>query len=175
MPAISDPGALLVAAAVAAGVQVVPVPGPCAAIAALAASGLNTDSFHFVGFLPPKSSKRCEKLQQVAGLSATLVFYVPPHGLAAILSDMMTVFHHSRQAVVARELTKLHEEFYRGPLSDLVDEFGPAGRRAGVVKGELVLLVEGCAEDAAAQLIAAAGSHRTAEAPGSSTTAGEAW
>lgn len=65
MPAISDPGALLVAAAVAAGVRVVSVPGPCAAIAALAASGLATDSFHFVGFLPPKSSKRCEKLQQV--------------------------------------------------------------------------------------------------------------
>ncbi|WIA38015.1 hypothetical protein OEZ86_001386 [Tetradesmus obliquus] len=156
MPAISDPGTQLVAAAVAAGCKVVPVPGPCAAITALAACGLPTDSFHFVGFLPPKSHGRCQALQQLASISATLVFYAPPHGLGPILADMVAVLGGSRRAVVARELTKLHEEFYRGPLADVLDEFGPSGRRNGVVKGEVVLLLEGCTADPNALLLAAA-------------------
>eukprot|EP00775_Hariotina_reticulata_P003081 gene3081-3360_t len=144
MPAISDPGALLVARAVGAGVKVVPVPGPCAAITALAAGGLNTDNFYFLGFLPPKTGKRQAALQQVQHVTATLVFYAPPHGLGAILQDNIAVLGGHRQAVVARELTKLHEEFFRGTLADCLEEFGPGGRRQ--VKGEVVLLVDGCRE-----------------------------
>eukprot|EP00879_Flechtneria_rotunda_P025589 GHRR01027205.1.p1 GENE.GHRR01027205.1~~GHRR01027205.1.p1 ORF type:complete len:214 (+),score=68.85 GHRR01027205.1:149-790(+) len=158
MPAISDPGTLLVGAAVAAGVKVVPIPGPCAAITALAASGLPTDSFHFIGFLPPKSSKRCASLEQVQHIPATLLFYVPPHGLAAILADMIQVLGGTRRAVLARELTKVHEEFCRGTLTHLLDEYGPEGRRGGVVKGELVLLVDGFTDPAGSSAsVAAAG------------------
>jgi 16S rRNA (cytidine1402-2'-O)-methyltransferase len=113
MPAISDPGADLVAAAAAAGVAVWPVPGPCALLCGLVGSGLPTASFLFCGFLPPKQLARRSQLKRVAGQRATLVFYVPPHALLAVLEDAAAELGAGRRCCLARELTKLHEEFHR--------------------------------------------------------------
>ncbi len=113
MPGISDPGHVLVRAAVEAGARVVPVPGACALVAALVASGLPTDAFTFCGFLPPKQGARLASLAQLRGVENTLVFYVPPHGLRAVLTDMVQVFGPGRRVCVARELTKIHEELFR--------------------------------------------------------------
>lgn len=136
-PAISDPGERLVAEAVAAGVTVVPVPGPAAVIAALSASGLPTGRFHFLGFLPRQQSEAREMLDEVAGLKATLVLYESPNRLGATLELLHAVLG-DRRACVARELTKLHEEFVRGRLAELAAKY-----RDAEVKGEVVLLVEG--------------------------------
>ncbi len=113
MPAISDPGSSLVAAAVAANIRITPVPGPCAAITALVAAGLPTEAFHFVGFLPPKSGARRRVLEGLVNTEATLVVYVPPHGLGAVLTDLAEVLGPQRRCCVAREMTKLHEEHFR--------------------------------------------------------------
>ncbi|KAI8476334.1 MAG: tetrapyrrole methylase [Monoraphidium minutum] len=160
MPAISDPGAGLVAAAAAAGVPVFPIPGPCAAICGLVGSGLPTSTFLFAGFLPPKQSARRAELRRLSGQAATLVLYAPPHGLLAVLGDAAAVLGGGRRCCVARELTKMHEEFVRGTLSEVLGEF--SGRDA--VKGEMVLIIEGApeaqaavAEAGAAAALAAAG------------------
>lgn len=113
MPGISDPGAAVIAAAAAAGVPVFPVPGPCAAVCGLVGSGLPTESFLFAGFLPPKQAARRAQLRRLRPQRATLVFYAPPHGLAAVLADAVAVLGGGRRCCVARELTKLHEEFAR--------------------------------------------------------------
>lgn len=134
-PCISDPGYQLVSDAVNDGITVIPVPGPSAAIAALSVAGLPTDTFTFVGFLPNRSSKRREKLETLRGSDRLLVFYEAPHRLAATLADMADVLGNC-QAMVARELTKLHEEFIRGELSELAVSM--AGRK---VLGECVVLV----------------------------------
>lgn len=136
-PAISDPGERLVVEAVAAGVTVSPVPGPAAIIAALSAGGLPTGRFHFLGFLPRQQSEARAMLEEVRQLSATLVLYESPRRVADTLVLLRDVLG-ARRAVVARELTKLHEEFVRGPLDEL------AARYAGAeVLGEVVVLVEG--------------------------------
>lgn len=136
-PAISDPGERLVVEAVAAGVTVSPVPGPAAIIAALSAGGLPTGRFHFLGFLPRQVSEARAMLEEVRQLSATLVLYESPRRVADTLVLLRDVLG-ARRAVVARELTKLHEEFVRGPLDEL------AARYAGAeVLGEVVVLVEG--------------------------------
>lgn len=120
-PAISDPGCALVAAAVAAGVRVHPVPGASALITALAAAGLPTASFLFCGFLPPKAMARKRRLQALQGVTATLAFYVPPHGLRAVLAEVAEVLGPQRRCCVAREMTKIHEEFYRwAGVSDIL-------------------------------------------------------
>jgi 16S rRNA (cytidine1402-2'-O)-methyltransferase len=137
-PAISDPGERLVAECVAAGVRVVPVPGPSAVIAALAASGLPTSRFHFLGFLPRTDSEARAMLDEVAGLSASLVLYESPRRVVETLGRLREVLG-DRPACVARELTKKHEEFLRGPLSQL--EATLAGR--GEVLGEVVVIVHG--------------------------------
>lgn len=138
MPGISDPGAVLVAAAVAAGHPVIPIPGPCAALAALVASGLPTDEFHFAGFLPPKR-KACEaRLQQLQGVPGTLVLYVSPHSLRRVLQQAAQVMGPGRRVVLARELTKMHEEFQRMTLADAVEEYTDRKPR-----GEYVMLLEG--------------------------------
>jgi 16S rRNA (cytidine1402-2'-O)-methyltransferase len=137
MPGISDPGAGLVQSAVEAGFTVSPVPGPTALSAALAASGLPTDRFLFVGFLPPKGSDRRAALVKIKSEEATLVFYEGPHRLSSCLQDLLGVFG-SRRAVVAREMTKLHEEFVRGSLEELRDRYA-----SGDVLGEVTLIVEG--------------------------------
>lgn len=136
-PGISDPGERLVAEALAVGADVVPVPGPAALIAALSASGLPTGRFHFLGFLPRQQSDARAMLDEVAGLSATLVLYESPKRLGDTLALLHEVLGE-RRACVARELTKLHEEFVRAPLSELLARY-----RHAEVKGEVVLLVEG--------------------------------
>ena len=139
-PLVSDPGYRLVSAAAARGIRIVPVPGPCAAIAALAVGGLPTDRFVFEGFLPAKAAARRSVLQGLARETRTLVFYETGPRLAAFLTDAARSFGESRPAAVARELTKLHETVYRGTLSGL------AGTVAGdpdAVKGEMVVVVGG--------------------------------
>lgn len=136
-PLISDPGYKLVKDCAEENIQVVPVPGPSAPMAALMASGLPTDNFYFGGFLPTKSKARRETLSTVATLKATLVYFESPHRVDATLADMCAVFG-DREAVVGRELTKLHEEFKRGTLSALADAFSQT-----TTKGEIVILVSG--------------------------------
>ncbi len=136
-PGISDPGEQLVAEAVARGVPVVPVPGPSAVISALSASGLPTGRFHFLGFLPRSGPERRALLDEVAPLRATLVLYESPRRVDETLADLQAALG-DRRACVARELTKLHEEFVRGTLSELEARY-----RGQEVKGEVVLVVEG--------------------------------
>lgn len=136
-PGISDPGEKLVAEALERGVKVVPVPGPTALVAALSASGLPTARFHFLGFLPRKGPERQAMLEEVAPLSATIALYESPRRLAETLVDLKDVLGE-RRAVVARELTKVHEEFARGTLSELASRYASEEPR-----GEVVVLVEG--------------------------------
>ncbi|MCK8499571.1 16S rRNA (cytidine(1402)-2'-O)-methyltransferase [Myxococcus faecalis] len=136
-PAISDPGERLVAEALERGLTVVPVPGATALVAALSASGLPTGRFHFLGFLPRKGPERRAMLEEVASLSATLVLYESPRRLGETLQDLQEAWG-DRRACVARELTKLHEEFVRAPLSELSARYATEEAR-----GEVVVLVEG--------------------------------
>ena len=141
-PAVSDPGALLVRRAVEQGIEVVPVPGASAAVAAVSVSGFPEGRFHFAGFLPRKPSQRRQMLRELQGLRAQLVFYEAPQRLAETLSDLRAALG-DRSALVARELTKAHEELSRGALSEL-------GRRfSGEVRGEVVIVVRGAPESAA--------------------------
>lgn len=140
-PGISDPGAHLVAQAVEAGVRVTPIPGPCAATAALSASGLPTRRFFFEGFLPRAKGARRERLDALSSLSATLVFYESPRRLQKTLAEMVEVLGDHRRAVVAREITKLHEEMVRGTLGELLGHFDETPPR-----GEVTVLVEGAEE-----------------------------
>lgn len=137
-PAVSDPGARLVARVQEAGLSVVPVPGPCAAIAALSASGLTAPHFHFHGFLPVKQAGRRSALEALRGVNATLVFYEAPHRVLETVDDLVAVLEPAREIVVARELTKLFEQVARMPLAD-----APAWLRgdANRQRGEFVLLV----------------------------------
>ncbi|HEY1908566.1 MAG TPA: 16S rRNA (cytidine(1402)-2'-O)-methyltransferase [Myxococcaceae bacterium] len=139
-PGISDPGEALVVEAVARGIRVLPVPGPSAVIAALSASGLPSGRFHFLGFLPRSGPDRTAVLDEVAGLRATLVIYESARRLGETLVDLETALG-ARRAVVARELTKVHEEFVRGTLGELVARY-----RDEPPLGEVVVLVEGRTE-----------------------------
>jgi len=136
MPLVSDPGYRLVRAAVECGVPVVPVPGPSAALTALAASGLPTDSFHFGGFLPSKPGQRAKALEALADEHATLIFYEAPHRILEALEAIEAALG-PRPVVVARELTKVHEEFLRGTAAGIRTQL--AARDA--VKGEITLLI----------------------------------
>ncbi len=144
-PAISDPGEELVRACVQAGIPVVPIPGPVAAIAALIASGFSTKRFVFEGFLPSKSSHRLAHLQQLAQEQRTLIFYEAPHRLRQTLQDLIACFGPDRQVVLARELTKLHESFWRGSLAAAL-----AYCQAQPPRGEFTLVVEGYSNSGAA-------------------------
>lgn len=141
-PAISDPGYPVVKAVAEAGLPVVPVPGPCAAITALCASGLPTDRFRFVGFPPARREARRAWLEAFAGAPDTLVFYVGPHDLEDFLEEASSTLGSHRPAVVARELTKMYEGFERGTLGHLAVS-------PGVVRGEVVVLVGGAAPEGA--------------------------
>ena len=136
MPLVSDPGYRLVRAAVEAGIPIVPVPGPSAALAALAASGLPTDAFHFAGFLPSKPIQRAKALEALAEEHATLIFYEAPHRLLEALDAIQQTLG-PRPVVVARELTKLHEEFLRGTAAEIRAQM----ETADAVKGEITILI----------------------------------
>lgn len=137
MPGISDPGVVVVREAIAVGVRVVSIPGPSAAVAALAASGLSTDRFVFEGFLPKKESGRKARLLELLSERRTMVFYESPRRLKKTLGEIRDAMGE-RRAVVVRELTKLHEEFIRGTVGEVIATIG-----AGEVRGEIVILVEG--------------------------------
>ena len=134
-PCISDPGYQLVRDAVAENIQVIPIPGACAAAAALSASGLPTDTFTFAGFPPSRQGKRRSFLSGVAALPGTLVLYEAPHRLEETLRDICEVLGE-RQIVVARELTKIYEELIRGNVSKVIESVAQ-----GKVRGEVVILV----------------------------------
>ena len=136
-PGISDPGFRLVRLAIAKQLPVVPVPGPNALITALVASGLPTDEFFFGGFLPARSGARQARLNELRSIPGTLIFYEAPNRLAAALSDAHEILGE-RQAVVARELTKLHEEIGRGRLSELATRFSSVES----ARGEIVLIID---------------------------------
>jgi 16S rRNA (cytidine1402-2'-O)-methyltransferase len=136
VPLISDPGYRLVHSAVAAGIVVQPIPGPSALLAALSASGLPTDAFHFGGFLPPKPGQRVHALEALKNEHATLIFYEAPHRVVEALEDIRAVLG-DRDVVVAREITKIHEEFLHGTASELREQL----IRRESIKGEITLLV----------------------------------
>jgi 16S rRNA (cytidine1402-2'-O)-methyltransferase len=140
-PGISDPGHRLVREARAAGLPVVPVPGPSAAITALSVSGLPTGRFLFVGFLPPRAGERRRALEKLAGERATLVFYESPVRAVGALDDLIAVLG-DREAFLSREATKVHEEYLLAPLSTLRATLASRGS----VRGELVLVVAGAIE-----------------------------
>jgi 16S rRNA (cytidine1402-2'-O)-methyltransferase len=156
MPGISDPGGWLTGAAIAAGIPVFPIPGANAALSALVASGLPADEFHFLGFLPEKAGARRTRIEELAaaGTQGTLVFYEAPHRILETMADFEAVFGSDLRIVVARELTKLHEEFLRGTVAEVRGRLAQRDR----VRGEITLLVRVPAADAAR-----AGSAGTAE------------
>lgn len=139
MPGISDPGERVVRAAVERGLNVVAVPGASAVVTALVASGLPTEQFRFVGFLPSRSGERRSLLESLAPVTETLVFYEAPHRITDMLHDLEKIFGPNRRLVVARELTKVHEEFLRGSVSEVVAELA----RREIAKGEITVIVAG--------------------------------
>lgn len=160
MPGISDPGEALVAAAAAAGASVEVVPGPTAAITALVISGLPAGRFVFEGFLPRKGSARTQRLRVLASERRTIVLYEAPHRVARTLGDLVEACGSGRRVVLARELTKLHEEHWRGTLDDAVAHVGEVEPR-----GEYVLVLDGAPEPDAVtddELIAALARSRAA-------------
>jgi 16S rRNA (cytidine1402-2'-O)-methyltransferase len=139
-PAVSDPGARIVEAVRAAGLRVVPLPGPSAAVTALSASGLVNDAFRFIGFLPNKSKQREHALQKLAGDTATLVFYEAPHRIVETIDALLLAFGPERHVVIGRELTKLFETVHRCPLAEAPAWLAEDANRQ---RGEFVVLVEG--------------------------------
>lgn len=146
-PAISDPGAVLAVDAIAAGIAVIPIPGANAALTALVASGLPATEFQFLGFLPEKTGARRTHLESLLAESRssksprTLIFYEAPHRILLTLADLEAIFGAECRVVVARELTKVHEEFLRGTATEIRRNLGSRDR----IRGEIVLLVEVCA------------------------------
>ena len=144
MPGISDPGSWLTAEAIASGVAVIPIPGANAALSALVASGLPTDAFHFIGFLPEKAGARRTRLEALAAemqrseAARTLIFYEAPHRILETLADLEAIFGPAIRVVLARELTKIHEEFLRCTVAEARRELASRDR----IRGEITLLVE---------------------------------
>jgi 16S rRNA (cytidine1402-2'-O)-methyltransferase len=136
MPGISDPGYRVIKLAIERGLQVVPVPGPSALIAALAASGMATDSFQFLGFLPARSGQRRTLLETLRKTEPTTVVYEAPHRIAETLQDVVEILGAERPVVLARELTKVHEEFVRGTAADLLRQC-----KEREPKGEITLVI----------------------------------
>src|SRR6202161_1663428 len=137
MPGISDPGYRLITVAIRHRVPVVPIPGPSAFLAALVASGLPTDSFRFSGFLPAKRGERRAALEAIKTSPRTQVFYEAPHRIVETLVDVVEVLGNDRQVVIAREVTKLHEEFLRGRAGEVLETL----KARDGVKGEITLLI----------------------------------
>lgn len=139
-PAINDPGFRLVRACIERDISVIPIPGATALVSALIASGLPTDEFFFGGFLPPRSTARRARLTECRALNATLIFYESPHRLPEALADAHEILGE-REAVIARELTKMHEEIRRGRLSEMAALFARTEAEM-VARGEIVLLID---------------------------------
>jgi 16S rRNA (cytidine1402-2'-O)-methyltransferase len=137
-PLVSDPGYRLITAAISANINVVPIPGVCAAIAALSVGGLPTESFFFAGFLSRKKGRRLKQLQALAAEVRTLIFYESPKRIVSLMRDIISMMG-DRRAALGREMTKLHEEFLRGSLSEIVETLQA---RTGI-KGECTLVVAG--------------------------------
>jgi 16S rRNA (cytidine1402-2'-O)-methyltransferase len=137
-PLISDPGFRVVNLAIEKAIVVFPIPGASALVAALSASGLPSDQFFFAGFLPPRTNARSDVLEKLRSIDATLIFYEAPHRIGATLRDALAILG-DREAAIARELTKLHEEFIRGKLSNLIERFSDVKN----ARGEMVLLIAG--------------------------------
>jgi 16S rRNA (cytidine1402-2'-O)-methyltransferase len=135
-PGISDPGEKVAKAAIAAGFRVEPVPGPSALVSALTASGLPTEEFHFIGFLPHKSGQRRKKLESLAAVEGTLVLYESPYRIEKLLSELKDIFP-ARRVVLARELTKKFEEFLRGQPVELLEQLQKRS-----IKGEFVVMID---------------------------------
>jgi 16S rRNA (cytidine1402-2'-O)-methyltransferase len=136
-PGISDPGYRLIQMAIEQDISVIPIPGPSAVIAALSVAGLPTDSFLFKGFLPHKSKKRRDLLQQLEGVRETLILYESPHRISETLQDILEILG-DREMALTRELTKVYEEVFRGKVSDILQQIG-----AKTLKGEITLVVSG--------------------------------
>jgi 16S rRNA (cytidine1402-2'-O)-methyltransferase len=146
MPGISDPGSVVIREAVQQRIPVVPVPGPSALITALVASGLDTASFRFFGFLPAKSGQRRTFLEGLKNAPETLVFYEAPHRVVETLQDIVAAIGSARQVVIARELSKIHEEFLRGSAQEVLKQL-----EAREVKGEITLMIAGYTGETAAE------------------------
>jgi 16S rRNA (cytidine1402-2'-O)-methyltransferase len=153
MPGVSDPGYRLVALALRHHIRVVPIPGASAFLCALVASGLPTDSFKFGGFLPPKAGARRSVLEAIVSTPRTQIYYEAPHRLIETLQDVLEIFGGERRVVVAREVTKLHEEFLRGHASEVLESL----KRRDEVKGEITLLIAKAEENSGAQATPASG------------------
>lgn len=149
-PLVSDPGYRLVREVRAAGLKVVPVPGACAAIAALSVAGIPSDRFCFEGFLPAKSSARRERLAALSREPRTLVFYESSHRIEESLTDLVAMFGSEREAVLARELTKLFETVLGDTLGGIAEQVAADENQR---KGEFVLIVRGCEDDGEARLL----------------------
>lgn len=139
-PAVSDPGARVVDAVLSAGFSAIPIAGPSAAIAALCASGLTIEGFHFIGFLPPKEAQRASALQSLVDSTATLIFYEAPHRIVDTVSTLRQLFGDERRLVIARELSKLFEQIHRCSLAEAGDWLSADPNRQ---RGEFVLVLEG--------------------------------
>ena len=140
MPAVSDPGFRLISLAISAGVRVVPVPGPAAFLAALVASGLPVEGSSFRGFLPAKSAERRRELAQIARSGGTEIFYEAPHRIRQTLQDAVEILGPARRLVLARELTKVHEEFLRGTAREVLEQL----EKRSDIRGEFTLLIAPC-------------------------------
>jgi 16S rRNA (cytidine1402-2'-O)-methyltransferase len=149
MPGISDPGYRLVALATRHHVPVVPIPGASAFLSALVASGLPTDSFRFNGFLPAKRGERRAAMEEVKNSSRTQIFYEAPHRIVEALEDVVEILGKPRHVAVARELTKVHEEFLRGKAAEVLENL----KSRDAVKGEITLLIARAEEDAQADAL----------------------
>lgn len=136
---ISDPGEVVVKRAIEENINVIPIPGACATISALIASGLDTKEFSFYGFLPLNKKLRKEKLEQIKIETRTIVIYEAPHKIEDTLKDLKPIVEN-RNIVLAREITKIHEEFIRGEIDDII-------KKAKGLKGEMVLLIEGAKKE----------------------------
>lgn len=140
-PVVSDPGYRLIREAIAAGINIVPVPGVSAAVAALSVSGLATDSFIFIGFCPKKKEKRLDLLKDLKKERRTIIFYESPRRILRFIEEIISVTGE-RHSVLSREITKVHEEFIRGTLSEILAVL----KERSKIKGECTLLVSGCEE-----------------------------
>ena len=136
-PGISDPGEQIVKIAIQEGIEIIPIPGACAFINSLIASGMDTKEFEFIGFLSAQKKERKKKLEEIKYDTKTLIFYEAPHKLETTLSDMLEILGN-RNIVLAREITKIHEEFLRGKISEILEKIKD-------IRGEFVLILEGSA------------------------------